>query len=239
MKESTKGKFIHEPVMIGYDDLISETLDTGRTYATPDGKKYPSITTILSILSEDSIQKWRARVGEEEANRVSTRASRRGTAVHEALEKYVNNVEWKELLDTQTPDVIQSITSVRDVLDKSLGKVYGQEIPLYSHHLKCAGRVDCVAEFNGKPSIIDYKTSKKLKPRKFIENYFCQETAYAIMWEERTSMPITQLVTVIAVDAGSDGLPCAQVVIENRDNWTTMLLETIEKYEQRQRKRIG
>jgi hypothetical protein len=239
LKESTTGKFIHEPVMIGYDDLISETLDTGRTYATPDGKKYPSITTILSILSQDSIQKWRARVGEEEANRVSTRASRRGTAVHEALEKYVNNVEWKDLLDTQTPDVIQSITSVRDVLDKSLGKVYGQEIPLYSHHLKCAGRVDCVAEFNGKPSIIDYKTSKKLKPRKFIENYFCQETAYAIMWEERTGMPITQLVTVIAVDAGADGLPCAQVVIENRDNWTTMLLETIEKYEQRQRKRIG
>lgn len=239
MKENNDGKFIHEPVMIGYDDLIAETLETGRTYNTPDGKKYPSITTILSILSEESIRKWRARVGEEEANRVSTRASRRGTAVHEALEKYVNNVPWKELLDTQTPDVIQSITSVRDVLDKSLGKVYGQEIPLYSHHLKCAGRVDCVAEFNGQPSIIDYKTSKKLKPKKFIENYFCQEAAYAIMWEERTGMPITQLVTVIAVDAGNDGMPCAQVVIEKRDNWTEMLMETIEKYEQRQSKRIG
>ena len=225
--------------MIGYDDLIAETLETGRTYNTPDGKSYPSITTILSILSEESIRKWRARVGEEEANRVSTRASRRGTAVHEALEKYVNNVTWQELLDTETPDVIQSISSVRDVLDKSLGKVYGQEIPLYSHHLRCAGRVDCVAEFNGQPSIIDYKTSKKLKPKKFIENYFCQEAAYAIMWEERTGMPITQLVTVIAVDAGNDGLPCAQVVIEQRDNWTEMLMETIEKYEQRQSKRIG
>ena len=239
MKESKEGKFIHEPVMIGYDDLIAETLETGRTYNTPDGKSYPSITTILSILSEESIRKWRARVGEEEANRVSTRASRRGTAVHEALEKYVNNVTWQELLDTETPDVIQSISSVRDVLDKSLGKVYGQEIPLYSHHLRCAGRVDCVAEFNGQPSIIDYKTSKKLKPKKFIENYFCQEAAYASMWEERTGMPITQLVTVIAVDAGNDGLPCAQVVIEQRDNWTEMLMETIEKYEQRQSKRIG
>jgi len=225
--------FIHQPIDLGYSDLITETKTSGRKYNTPDGKAYPSITTVLSILSEDGIAKWRARVGEEVANKISTRASKRGTAVHEALEKYVNNVPWKELLDTQTPDVIQSIKSVRDVLDKSLGIVYGQEIPLYSDHLRLAGRVDCVAEFNGKTSIIDYKTSKKPKPRKFIENYFCQEAAYAIMWEERTRMPITQLVTLIAVDE-IQGAPGCQVVIESRDNWTQMLLETIEKYEQRQ-----
>ena len=241
MKENiiNDDNFIHEPIDLGYSDLTTETKTTGRKYNTPDGKAYPSITTVLSILSEDGIAKWRARVGEEVANKISTRASKRGTAVHEALEKYVNNVSWQELLDTQTPDVIQSIKSVRDVLDKSLGIVYGQEIPLYSDHLRLAGRVDCVAEFNGKNSIIDYKTSRKLKPKKFIENYFCQEAAYAIMWEERTGMPITQLVTVIAVDEGNDGFPCAQVVIESRDNWTQMLLETIEKYEQRQNSRIG
>ena len=239
MKRDTKDNFIHQPIDLGYSDLTTETATTGRKYNTPDGKAYPSITTVLSILSEDGIAKWRARVGEEVANKVSTRASKRGTAVHEALEKYVNNVTWAELLDTQTPDVIQSIMSVRDVLDKSLGIVYGQEIPLYSDHLRLAGRVDCVAEFNGKNSIIDYKTSKRLKPRKFIENYFCQEAAYAIMWEERTGMPITQLVTVIAVDEGNDGFPCAQVVIENRDAWTKKLMETIELYEQRQNQRIG
>jgi genome maintenance exonuclease 1 len=200
LKNDIKNNFVHRPIDLGYDDLIAETSDTGRLYNTPDQKKYPSITTVLSILSEDGIRKWKEKVGEEAANKISTRASRRGTAVHEALEMYVNNVSWKSLISTLTPDVIQSVISVKDVLDKSLGVVYGQEIPLYSDHLCLAGRVDCVAEFNGKDSIIDYKTSKKLKPRKFIENYFCQEAAYAIMWEERTGMPITQLVTIIAVD---------------------------------------
>jgi len=232
LKKNTTGKFVHSPVDLGYNDLTAETGDTGRYYQTPNQNKYPSITTVLSILSEDSIRKWKEKIGEEEANKVSTRASRRGTAVHEALEKYVNNVEWKELIDTQTPDVIQSIKSVKDVLDKSLGNVYGQEIPLYSDHLRTAGRVDCVAQFNGKDSIIDYKTSRKPKPKKFIENYFCQEAAYAIMWEERTGMPITQLVTIIAVDE-INGAPGCEVVIEHRDNWAKKLIETIEKYEQR------
>lgn len=235
MKNDIKNNFVHRPIDLGYDDLIAETSDTGRLYNTPDQKKYPSITTVLSILSEDGIRKWKEKVGEEAANKISTRASRRGTAVHEALEMYVNNVSWKSLISTLTPDVIQSVISVKDVLDKSLGVVYGQEIPLYSDHLCLAGRVDCVAEFNGKDSIIDYKTSKKLKPRKFIENYFCQEAAYAIMWEERTGMPITQLVTIIAVD-DVQGAPGCQVVIEHRDNWTTKLKGTIKDYGERNKR---
>ena len=156
--------FEHEEVNhLGYDDLVAETTDKGRMYSDPEGKKYPSITTVLSILSEDSIREWRARVGEEEANRISTRASRRGTAVHLIIEKYIDNVE--NFKDEFTPDVISSFLSVRDILDDRIGRVYAQEAPLFSKHLGVAGRVDCVAEFDGKLSIIDFKTSRKLKKK--------------------------------------------------------------------------
>ena len=228
MRNDNANRFVHEPVDLGYTDMIAHTTENGRVYEHPvERKNYPSITTVLSILSEDSIKKWRAKIGEDEANKISVRASRRGTAVHDCLENYVNNVDWKQLISTYTPDIIASVLSVKKTLDERVGKVYGQEIPLYSDHLGVAGRVDCVAEFDGKISIIDYKTSKKWKPRKFVENYFCQETAYAIMWEERTGTPIKQLVVCIAGDEGP------QVFIEDRDNWTKDLISTINEYKRR------
>lgn len=220
--------FEHVKVDLGYNDLESHTGETKRTYSTPDGIQYPSITTVLKILSEDSISEWRKRVGEEEANKISTRASRRGTAVHEAIEKYIDNVSWKDIIDEYTPDVIESIISVKEILDERITKVYAQECPLYSDHLRVAGRVDCVAEFDGRISIIDFKTSRKPKRSDWIQSYFCQEAAYAIMWEERTGMPISQLVTIIAVDGGE-----SQVFIEKRDDHTALLTETIETYEKR------
>jgi len=222
--------FEHIGVELGYDDLNADTSESGRLYSTPDGKKYPSITTVLSILSQDAIQAWRRRVGEEEANRISQRASTRGTAVHAIVEDYLNNVEnYKE---KYMPNIIDNFLPLKSILDTRIGKIYSQEVALFSHHLRVAGRVDCVAEFDGEISIIDFKTSKRLKTKDKIENYFMQEAAYAIMFEERTGMPITQLVTLIAVD---DEEP--QVFIEHRDSWTKSLLETIEKYEQRQERK--
>ena len=213
--------FEHEQVEL--KEMVAETTETGRTYKTPDGVNLPSITTVLSILSRDSIAKWRKRVGEEEANRISYRASTRGTAVHEICEKYVNNdPNFKE---GYTPDIIASFLDLKPILDQRLTKVYAQEAPLYSTHLGVAGRVDCVGIFDGKLSIIDYKTSRKPKQAKWINNYFMQESAYAIMWEERTGMPITQLVTVISVDQHEP-----QVFIEHRDNWVRPLLDTIKQY---------
>lgn len=213
--------FIHKPVNL--TEMEAETSDTGRVYMTPEGQGLPSITTVLSILSRDGIAKWRKKVGNEEADRISYRASTRGTAVHEIIEKYINNDE--DFRDGYTPDIIQSFIDIRPILDNRIGTVYAQEAPLYSNHLGVAGRVDCVAEFDGKISIIDFKTSRKPKPAKFISNYFMQESAYAIMWEERTGIPITQLVTIISVDQNEP-----QVFIEHRDNWVRPLLETIEKY---------
>ena len=218
--------FLHEPVDLGYDDLIAVTKDSGRVYTDPNNNTYPSITTVLSILSEDAIKAWRAKVGEEEANRISKTASNRGTAVHDLLERYVNN---ESDFDKEVePHIMQSFYDVKPVLDKCLTKVYAQEAGLYSERLGVAGRVDCVGEWNGIDSIIDYKTSKKLKKKEWIDSYFMQSTAYAIMWEERTGILINQLVVVIAVDNEEP-----QIFIEKRENWTEKLIQTIAEYKSR------
>lgn len=216
-------KFEHVEINLGYDDLSAETGDKARIYNTPDGK-FPSVTTVLSILSEDAIAAWRARVGEEEANRVSGRASARGTKVHSIIEDYLNGKETTDYL----PHIRQSLANVEPILDSRIGRIFGIEVPLYSRHLGLAGRCDAIAEFDGVISIVDWKTSRYPKSKDKISNYFCQMSAYAIMWEERTGMPITNLVVVMDVD-GHEPL----VFKEHRDNWTEMLNDTIEEYKRR------
>ena len=220
-------KFIHEKIEIGYDDLKVETKSSGRKYITPDGEAYPSITTVLGVLSADSIAAWRARVGDEEANKISHRASTRGTAVHDIVEKYLDNEELPEVL----PHITASLSNLKPSLSR-IGRIFAQESPLYSKHLGVAGRVDCVGEYDGVPSIIDFKTSKKIKKKEWITSYFMQAAAYAIMWEERTGMPITNLVIIMDVDNESP-----QIYVEHRDNWTKKLFETIELYNKEQRQR--
>jgi hypothetical protein len=212
--------------ILGYDDLETVTTSECRKYKLPGiDKSYPSVTTVLSILSADHIEAWKKKVGEEEAAKISYRASSRGTAVHSIIEKYVeNDPDYKSGF---MPNVIESFQSVKSILDSRVGRIFGQELALYSDHLGLAGRVDCVAEFDGVLSIIDYKTSRKIKKKSWIENYFIQETAYAIMFEERTGIPINNLVTIIAVDNED-----SQVFIEKRDNWTKKLIDTIEQYKQ-------
>jgi hypothetical protein len=216
--------FIHEKVDLGYDDLVADTRPTGRTYVTPDGSRYPSITTVLSILSEEAIAKWRARVGDEEANKIGQRASGRGTLVHSIIERYLLNEDTTEFL----PHIRQSLENVRPILDERLGKIFGLEVPLYSSHLGLAGRVDCVAEFDGVPSIVDFKTSKRVKKKEHISNYFAQMAGYAVMWEERTGIPIVNTVVIMDVD---DNEPL--IFKEHRDNHIQLLLDTKKEYDRR------
>lgn len=216
--------FIHETIDLGYDDLSCETTVSGRTYVDPDGSSYPSITSVLSILSEEAIAKWRARVGEDEANRVGHRASNRGTMVHSIIEKYLLNESTTDFL----PHIRQSLENVRPILDKSIGKIFGLETPLYSRHLGLAGRCDCVAEFDGVPSIVDFKTSKRIKHHSKISNYFAQMAGYAVMWEERTGMPIVNTVIVMDVD---DHEPL--VFREHRDNHIDLLIDTKKEFDRR------
>lgn len=216
--------FEHEKIDIGYDDLKSETTTNGRRYVSPDGNSYPSVTTVLSLLSEAGIQEWRARVGEEEANRISTQASGRGTKVHTIIEKYLLNEDTSDFM----PHIKQSLANLKPILDTRVGKIFGIETALYSKHLNLAGRCDCIAEFDGVISIVDWKTSRRPKTKDMISNYFAQMAAYAIMFEERTGQPITNIVVVMDVD-GSEPL----VFKEHRDNHTKLLLDTIKEYNRR------
>ena len=218
-------RFEQELIDIGYDDLECETKESGRKYLDPEGHSYPSITTVLKILSEEGIAAWRARVGEEEANRVSRVASTRGTQVHNILENYVSN---KPYLEGELPHNIQTFKDIQPIIDANLQKVYAMEVPLYSKHLGIAGRVDLVGQWNGQESIIDWKTSKKLKKEEWVSGYYMQAAAYAVMWEERTGRPIKQLVVCIAGDEGP------QVFISDRDVWIDKLKETIAEYKRRQ-----
>jgi len=219
--------FNHKPIDLGYKDLVCVTPEEGpRTYetATDSNIKYPSITSVLSLQSKDAIDAWKKRVGKEEADRVSKFASNRGTKVHQIAEDYVNNIPIKEM--NLVPTMLANFYPIKYELDERLGTVYGQELALYSDYLKVAGRVDLVAFFDGVLSIIDYKTSGKPKRKEWITNYFIQESFYAIAFEERTKIPITQLVTIIAVD-GEDK---AEVYIEHRDNYDKELIRCIKEY---------
>ena len=218
-------EFIHETIDLGYEDLVATTTSKGRTYAVPDGGSYPSITTVLSLLNEEAIAAWRKRVGEDEANRIGQRASNRGTQVHAIVERYLRNEDTTDYL----PHIRQSLENLRPILDKSIGKIFGLETPLYSRHLGMAGRVDCVAEFDGVPSIVDFKTSRWPKTKEKIPNYFAQMTGYAIMFEERTGMPITNTVIVMDVDNHEP-----LVFKEHRDNYVDLLLSTKKEYDRRQ-----
>ena len=216
--------FIHEPIDLGYGDLTTESVNGKRMYVTPEGRRYPSVTTVLGVRSREGIQKWRARVGEAEANRISSFAASRGTQVHTMVERYIDNRD--DYLEKSNHLTRLNFETMRPVLDERIGKVLAQEVPLYSNHLGLAGRVDCVAEFDGRLSIVDFKTSSKPKRHDWIHGYFIQEAAYAIMFEERTGIPIVDLVTIIVNDV--DDHP--QVFKEKRDRWIDPLFDTIEQY---------
>ena len=229
MKMKNQNKiFEHAKVDIGYEDLDAETTSNGRTYSTPNGKSYPSVTTVLSILNEDIIKAWRDRIGEEEANRISGKASNRGTRVHSIVEKYLSNEDTTKFL----PHIRQSLENLKPVLDENITTIYGLEVPLFSEHLGVAGRCDCIAEFNGVPSIIDFKTSRYIKKKEKISNYFAQGAAYSIMWEERTGLTAPNIVIIMDVDHEKPS-----VFVEHRDNWTELLHNTIKEY--RTRKMFG
>jgi genome maintenance exonuclease 1 len=190
--------FTHVDHGIVLPTLTRQTTESGRKYFTPEGNAYPSITTVLSILGKEEIIAWRQRVGEEEANKVSRQASTRGTAIHKLAEDYVDNKpDWK---GKHMPSNIATFNTLRPILDASLNNVWMQEAFLYSDKLKTAGQVDCIGEWDGVLSIIDFKTSKRVKKEEDITNYFIQMCFYAAAFLERTGIAIKQAVVVMAVD---------------------------------------
>jgi ATP-dependent exoDNAse (exonuclease V) beta subunit len=174
-------------------------IDGKRHYVTPEGGKYKSVTTILDEkLDKTALFEWRKRVGEAEAIKISTQAANRGTAIHNIAEQYLLNKE--SYPPGSMPANIDTFRKLRPIIDKHIGKIYGLEYYLYSDKLKTAGATDCIAEFDGVNSIIDFKTSKKPKKEEWIQSYFLQATAYALMAEERLPLVIPQIAIMIAVD---------------------------------------
>jgi genome maintenance exonuclease 1 len=182
------------------EELKSETLNNGRYYTTPTGEKLPSVTTVIGAMGKKAIYEWRQRVGAEEANRVSRIASGRGTRMHTLCEKYLNNEE----LGKPMPDALALFNTVKPLLNR-INNIHYQECALWSIRLGMAGRVDCIGEFDGKLSVIDFKTSSRVKTKEDIPAYFAQCVAYALMYEELVGVKIHQIVVIMAVE-GSDPL---------------------------------
>ena len=203
-------------------ELTAETTQQGRKYLLPDGSKVPSITTVLSYFKKDIIQEWRNRVGEEEANRISRRASNRGTNVHTLCEKYLNNEPHYSR--GAFPDALEMFNSIKPILN-NIDNIHYQECALYSTVLGVAGRVDCIGEYNGVLSVIDFKTSSKVKTSDMIEDYFKQEAFYALAYQELIGQQIDQLVTIMAVDHEKP-----LVFIEPTDKWIEPLVKSVTEY---------
>ena len=206
-------------------ELESITTESGRIYKTPGGKSYPSITTVLSSYNKKAIYEWRQRVGEEEANRISRAASGRGTRLHNAVEKYLFNEMTELKRKSIMPDALPLYTQLENILKVKIGDIYGIEQPLYSDRLGIAGRCDCIAEWEGVLSIVDWKTAKDYKQKNHIQNYFMQGAAYAEMFEERTGRPIEQVVIAIANDNMNP-----QIFVEKKTDYLLPLQEYILSY---------
>ena len=169
----------------------------GARYYTVNGRPMVSITSVTSWYNKQIFIDWRKRIGEAEANRITKRATSRGTATHELIENHLLNKEVE--FDKPSPKML--FLQAKETL-KNINNIYALEESLYSEELGVAGTVDCIAEYNGELSIIDFKTAEKPKPRAWIENYFVQAAAYACMFFERTGIPVKKLVIIMTCENG-------------------------------------
>lgn len=214
--------FKKSELSVQLDELSTVDVGGHRFYVTPNGKKYPSITTLLSQQDKKFLKDWRARVGEKEADRITKYATDTGTELHSIVERYIEN-ENDFLLDAK-PHASLMFRGLQQDLNR-IDNVIIQEVPLYSHKLKLAGRTDCIAEFDGVLSIIDFKTSKKEKKEEWIDNYFVQGTAYSLMFQDLTQIAIPQIVIIMAM---YDASPV--VFIKNRKDYFEKFLQIRENY---------
>ena len=201
-------------------DVTTQTIQGKRFYITPEGNKYPSITTVLSGKGNEGIAKWRESVGNDVANQIMRSAAKRGTAVHQLVEDYLNNNE----LSKQDVLPVALFTLLKPELD-NINNIVMQEGGLYSDAWGVAGRVDCIAEYEGKLSVIDFKTSTKEKKEEWIENYFIQGSAYCEMYEERFSGKIDQVVILIVTEDGG-----VQVFKKDKRPFLPLLKEAIGEF---------
>lgn len=215
--------FTHVNTGVLLENISATTEPNGKRVYSVGDAAYPSISTICSFRKRKSIAEWRKRVGNEEANRISHQAASAGTSLHNIVEDYLNN----ELDLSKYKDkflALMLFKQAKAMYDR-IDNIHFQEAPLYSHEFGIAGRVDCIAEFDGVLSVIDFKTSAKEKKKEWIESYFVQETGYAKMYEERSGLKISQIVTAITCNTGQ-----TQVFKETPDDYVPLLKDYIAEY---------
>ena len=213
--------FTHAPIPDEQiPEVFTETINRKRFYVTPDGNKYPSITTVLGGRAKEGIMAWRKRVGEDVANNIMRTAAKRGTAVHELCENYLNNEE----LGNQEVLPLAMFTLLKPELD-NINNIVMQEGGLYSDRWGIAGRVDCIADYDGKLTVIDFKTSTKEKKEEWIENYFIQCTAYCEMFEERYGRAIDQIAVLIVCEDGG-----VQTFVKDKKDYIDLLQPAIDEF---------
>ena len=206
-------------------ELATETIDRKRYYVTPDGNKYPSITTVLSTRNKKGLFEWRKRVGEDVANHISRTSASRGTKVHQMCEDYLNNnfdIE-KHKKNFLPYCLFQQLST--NVLCK-IDNIRAQEVGLYSDKYKLAGRVDCIAEYDGVLSVIDFKTSTRERKEEYNENYYIQTSAYAEMFEERTGTPINQIVVLVVTEDG-----VVQEFVKDKKEYVPLIDEIVGQFQ--------
>lgn len=204
-------------------DLKTVEGPKGRFYLTPEGNKYPSITTVLGAGEKAWPKEWRESMGIERADKEMKRAAERGTAVHAMIEKFLDNDP--KPTEGHKIEHIPDFNMLRVQLRK-INNIYTQESALWSDTMRVAGRVDCIGEYNGKLSIIDFKTSTNNKSHEMIGDYYLQTTAYALMFQERYGIQIDNIVILMSVERGAVPLVFQQPV----DPYIEPLLHRINTY---------
>lgn len=187
---------IHQP---NYQELQTTSVEGKRWYITPEGNKYPSVTTVLDSGPKPWLEEWRNSLGPEKADKETKRCAERGEAVHTMIERYLQN--FNDPTDGFNSEYIRRFNQVKNFLNR-IDNIRAQEIPLYSDQLGLAGRVDCVGEYNNELSIIDFKTSTGKKDNSMVQNYYIQCTAYAIMYFELFNVPIEKIVIIMTTEKG-------------------------------------
>jgi len=208
--------FNHVPVELK-TNLTTKEIDGKRYYLTEDGNAYPSVTTVTGWEKREFFAEWRRKNPEE-----SKRVLRRGNKFHSIIESYLNNEQINP--DNYSPGEYYLFTQLKQELNK-IDNIRALEKPLQSSLLGLAGRVDCIAEYNQQLSIIDFKTCSAEKDKSSIKEYFMQATAYAIMFQEQTGIPVKNIVILMSCEDGS-----TTVFEENPLNYTKQLKEIIESF---------
>ena len=205
--------------------LEREHIDGVRYYKIPDEEellKLVSITSITSHFNKEIFINWRKKVGNEEADRITKAATIRGTDMHTLTEHYLKN---DEKLPT-VPPISEFLFKIAKSKINLINNIYALEGPLYSKQLGITGTVDCIAEYNGELAIIDFKTSKKPKPREWIEHYFVQCMAYGCMLYELTGLTVKKLVIIMACENGE----CVVYEENDKAKYIKLLSEYIRKF---------